>query len=154
VYVSEFDDRAIIEATLAVVEAGHFVIAVSRAESSVKAIEKVIEIFPTHSQNQAKTVLADNLAGIVCQRLVYRVGGGRVPAVEVLVQTQAIKSLIREGRYQQIETILQTSREEGMISLDQALAELVKRGEVSLEEALDHAQDPHELRVKVQRAKK
>ncbi|MDD5295169.1 MAG: ATPase, T2SS/T4P/T4SS family, partial [Patescibacteria group bacterium] len=106
------------------------------AANSIRVIEKILDAAKTTiSPEAARFSLADVLVGIVTQKLIPRLGGGLVLASEILIVNSAVKSLIREGKIYQIESIIQTSREEGMISIEKAVEELVKRGEVSPEEA-------------------
>jgi len=148
-FISEINQPEIIIPALEVAEAGHLVIAVSHARSSVKAIEKLIETFSNDSQNKVRTGLADSLVGIIVQRLVLRVGGGRMLVTELLINTQSMHVLIREGRYTQIQSLVQTSREEGMITLDQSLIQLVKAGKIEAKTALQEAIDPENLEKRI-----
>ena len=89
--------------------------------------------------------LASSLAGIFSQRLVHRIAGGMVPAYELLINTKAVANMIREKRTHEINTVIETSSEEGMISMNASLAELIRRGEVSVEHAFAVAVDPKDL---------
>lgn len=147
VVVTAFDDMDVVERGLRVAESGRLVIAGMTADSSVRAIEKIVTGFPETLEEQHRILLAETLQGIICQRLLPKIGGGSVVAAEVLTATRAIRSVIRDGALKQIQTILQTSREEGMIPLDRALADRVKAGEVSLDDALSNAHDQNSLRL-------
>ena len=115
--------------------------------SSVQTIEYILSAFPADDKQRAQLLLSESLVAIVVQRLVPRKGGGLVLATEVLFANEAVRSLIREGRVKQITTILQSSRAEGMQSLDQSLAELVKADEVLLDNALQFTADAKGLRA-------
>jgi twitching motility protein PilT len=149
VFVSEINRPEIITQALEVAEAGHLVVAISHAHSSVKVIEKLIESLPEGSQNKIRNGLADSLVAVIVQRLVPRVGQGRILVTELLSNTQSMHLLIREGRYTQIQSLVQTSREEGMITLDQALVQLLKAGKIDARTALKEAIDPENLEKRI-----
>lgn len=113
--------------------------------SAVSAVEEILASFPPAEKNKAQLLLAESLLAIIVQRLVPKAGSGLSLAAEVLIATEAVRSLIREAKIKQITTILQSSRTEGMLSLDQSLAELVKSGEVLIDQAIEYAQDPENL---------
>jgi twitching motility protein PilT len=100
-------------------------------------------------RQQVSSQLASVLLGVVSQRLIPKVNGGRVMAAEIMIANSAIKSLIREGKSYQIPNVIQTSASEGMISLDKVLAEYVSRGDITLEDALTWAQDPKSFKMMV-----
>lgn len=146
VFIAKLPTAAVIRETLMIAASGRLVIANLEADTSVTSLDLLINSFPTNEQYQIREQLSVTLAGIVCQRLVPRVGGGFVPVAEIMTTTPAIKSIIKEGSLYQINNIIQTSREEGMVSLDWSLAELVKTNEITLEEALANAGDPQQLK--------
>lgn len=146
VMISELDDPAIIELALTIVESGRLVIASMNTDSAYKTIEKIINGFPQHKQEQIRIQLADALEGVISQRLVRRSSGGKLVAFEVLVPTSAVRAIMKEGSIYQLQTILQTSREEGMISMDRSLVELVRSGQVLMEDALEQAVDKNGLK--------
>lgn len=117
------------------------------AVSSVQAVEEILAAFSEADKNRAPVMLAESLQAIICQRLVTKRGGGLVLASEVVIATDAVRSLISSGRIKQINTVVQSSRAEGMISLDQSLAELVKSGQVLIDRAIEHAVDPDTFRT-------
>ncbi len=147
VAVSEIEQEEIISKLFKVVEAGRLVFSMMNVDSAVKCLEELINFFPPDKQNLARIIVADNLAGIVSQRLLPKIGGGRVLAVEILIVTPAVKTVIREGRLHQINNILQTSQAEGMISLDRFLIELVKKELITPQAALEEAMDPLSLKT-------
>lgn len=115
--------------------------------SSVQTIEHIFSAFPAEERQRAQLLLSESLLAVIVQRLVPRKGGGLVLASEVLLANEAVRSLIREGRVKQITTILQSSRAEGMQSLDQSLAQLIKADEVLLDNALQFTNDARGLRA-------
>jgi twitching motility protein PilT len=145
IMVSEMDNPTIIRSVLAVAESNRLVLSTMNTDSVVKTIEKIVEAFPPDEETQSRRVLAENLQGIISQRLLPRVGGGRIIVAEVMAPSDSVRAVIREGQLFQLTTILQTSREEGMVSLDRSLAELVRTGEIQVDDAMAHAVDRRNL---------
>jgi len=135
VLIGEMRDYETISAALTISETGHLVFATLHTNSAAQSIDRIIDVFPEHQQQQVRVQLASVLEAVVCQRLVAALGGGRFPAVEVLLTTNAVKNVIREGKGHQIDNIIATSLDLGMISLERSLANLVNEGKISLEEA-------------------
>ena len=147
IMVGEMRDLETIAATLTAAETGHLVLATLHTRSAPEAVDRVVDAFPAHQQTQVRTQLAMTLAGVIAQRLVRRVDlGGRVPACEIMTGTPAIRNLIRESKTPQMVSAIQTGREHGMQTLDQALRELLLGQRISLDEALTHASDPDGFR--------
>jgi twitching motility protein PilT len=113
--------------------------------SAAQTIDRIIDVFPANQQSQIKIQLSSALEAILSQRLLPSLAGGRIPTVEILINTPAVANAIREGKTQMIETILQTSFEMGNRTLEMDLARLVKEGKVSLETAKSFALRPEEL---------
>ena len=128
---------------------GRLAILTMDTTSAVKAIEDIIASFDQEDKTRGQSLVAESLLAVIAQRLVPRVGGGMSLASEVLIATNPVKSLIREGRFNQITSILQSSRAEGMITLDQSLASLVRSGEILIDQAAKYAQDPENFRAMV-----
>ncbi|MDP3964769.1 MAG: PilT/PilU family type 4a pilus ATPase [bacterium] len=149
VMLSDMEDPEVVEMVLTVVESGRLVVSAMNTDSAYKTIEKLINIFPKEKQEQVRLQIGDAFEGVISQRLLPRVGGGKVAAAEILIPSPAVRSIMKEGSIYQLNTILQTSREEGMISLDRSLADLVKSGEVLLEDALTHAADKNGLKMMI-----
>lgn len=126
---------------------GRLCILAMNTNSVVQTVEEILASFPSDEKQRAQLLLSESLLAIIAQRLVPRAGGGLVLAAEVLIATEAVRSLIREGRIKSITTILQSSRAEGMLSLDQSLAELVKSGEVLIDQAIEYAIKPEDFRA-------
>lgn len=149
VLVGEMRDLETIEAALTIAETGHLVFATLHTNSAAQTADRIISVFPSHLRQQVSSQLASVLLGVVSQRLIPKINGGRVMAAEIMIGTSAIKSLIREGKTYQIPNVIQTSASEGMISLDKVMAEYVSRGDITLEDALTWAQDPKSFKMMV-----
>ena len=149
VLVGEMRDLETIESALTLAETGHLVFTTLHTNSAAQTADRIISVFPPHLQQQISSQLASVLIGVVSQRLVPRVNGGRVLAAEIMIANPAIKSLIRDGKSFQIPNVIQTSASEGMISLDKVLAEYVSRGEITLEDALTYCLDPKSFKMMV-----
>ncbi|NUM25530.1 MAG: Flp pilus assembly complex ATPase component TadA [Candidatus Buchananbacteria bacterium] len=115
--------------------------------SAVQTIEEIFAAFKGEEKQRGQLLLSESLLAVIVQRLVPRAGGGLVLATEVLIATEAVRSLISQGRIKQLDTILQSSRAEGMSSLDQSLAELVRSGQVLIDKAIEYAIDPESFRA-------
>lgn len=139
--VSEISDRYVFEELINLTEGGRLVVAPLDAETLSQAFEHIVESFASHERERICHSLADNLAAVIGVRLVPRVGGGRILVAEVLVVSAPVKALIRDGRFSQISSWVLTAREGGTVSLDRSLAELVKTGEVLVEDALREVSD-------------
>ena len=149
VFVGEMRDLETMEIALTVAETGHLVFTTLHTNSAAQTVDRIIDVFPPHQQTQMRMQLANVLTGIISQRLIPRVAGGRVVACEILIANPAVRSMIREGKIHQIPNIVATSASEGMISLDKVLAELVSKGEISIDDALTWAIDPKQFKMMV-----
>jgi twitching motility protein PilT len=149
ILVGEMRDLETISVALTAAETGHLVFATLHTQDAAQTIDRVIDVFPAHQQQQIRVQLAGALQGIVCQTLCKTFDGkGRAVATEVLIATPAIRNMIREGKTHQIYSSLQAGAKHGMHSLDQHLAELVKSGRITYETALDkchHVEDFNRL---------
>ena len=146
IFLGEMRDKESTAAALTLAETGHLVLTTLHTNNAAQTIDRIVDIFPEHQQRQIRQQLANTLLGIISQRLLPRTKGGRIVACEILIANVAVRSAIREGKTHQIPNIIQTSFGEGMMTLDKALAELVKKGEVKVEDALVWAEDPQALR--------
>jgi len=143
VVVGEMRDAETVEAALTIAETGHLVFASLHTSDAAQTADRIITIFPDTQQQQIRNVLAASLLGVTCQRLVPRADGkGRIPAVEIMIANPAVRNLIREGKTHLLPNTIATATEEGMISLDRALAELVQKGTVKYEDAELFSSDP------------
>jgi len=145
VLVGEMRDYETIAAAITVAETGHLVFATLHTNSAAQTIDRIVDVFPEHQQGQIRTQLAATIGGIISQRLIPAIEGGRYPAVEVLMATTAVKTVIREGKTHLIDNIVQTSAEIGMIPLEVSLANLTKAGKITLDQALAYALRPDEV---------
>ncbi|MCA9687716.1 MAG: hypothetical protein KC457_36495, partial [Myxococcales bacterium] len=119
------------------------VLATLHSNEAVQAIDRIVDVFPSHAQPQVRSQLASSLVGVVSQRLLKRRdSGGRVAAFEVLVATAAIKNLVRENKMHQAASMMESGRREGNIPLDQSLQELLRRGLIDRQEAMRYMRDP------------
>lgn len=149
VLIGEMRDLETIEAALTIAETGHLVFTTLHTNSASQTADRIVNVFPSHMRQQISNQLAAVMLGVVSQRLIPKVGGGRVMAAEIMIANSAIKSLIREGKTYQIPNVIQTSASEGMVGLDKVLAEYVSKGEVSLEDALTWCVDPKSFKMMV-----
>lgn len=141
VLVGEMRDLETISTAITAAETGHLIFATLHTNDSPQTIDRIIDVFPPHQQSQVRMQLASSLLGVVSQRLVPKVDGGRLPAMEIMLKNHAIENLIREGKTYQIDNVIETSSDQSMIPLDKSLAELVRRGLVSIDTALAYAKD-------------
>ncbi|MDO8443467.1 MAG: type IV pilus twitching motility protein PilT [Candidatus Azambacteria bacterium] len=150
IMIGEMRDPETIAAALTAAETGHLVFSSLHTNSASQTINRIIDIFPADQQNQIRFQLANTLSAVISQRLLPRIGGGRVPAVEIMFANNAVSNLIRENKTHQLDLIIETSLESGMISLNRSLAELVRRGEVLPETALAYSLNPKEFQINIQ----
>ena len=139
--VGELRDLETIAIAIETAETGHLVFGTLHTTTAASTVDRVIDQFPADRQAQIRVMLSESLRGVIAQTLCRKVGGGRVAALEVLLTNGAISNLIREGKTFQIPSMMQVGRAQGMVSLNDALAELVKKGLVTPEEALLRAVD-------------
>ncbi|MDE1919737.1 MAG: PilT/PilU family type 4a pilus ATPase [Patescibacteria group bacterium] len=141
IMVGEMRDYETISSAVTAAETGHLVLSTLHTNNAAQTIDRIIDMFPSEQQAQVRVQLAGSLIGIFSQRLIPRVSGGLVPAYELLINNNAVSTLIRDARTHEISSVIQTSSQEGMIDMDRSLAELVRRGEVTVEHAYEHAMD-------------
>jgi twitching motility protein PilT len=141
VLVGEMRDLESIAATITIAETGHLVFATVHTNNAAQTIDRIIDVFPAYQQNQIRSQLANILVGVISQRLLPKIGGGRTPAVEIMMQTAAVSNVIRENKSYELPNIIRTSAAAGMISLDTDLSRLVRENQVKLEDALYYVTD-------------
>jgi len=151
IMVGEMRDKESIAMAMTSAETGHLVFSTLHTNSASQTIDRIIDTFPADQQSQITSQLASTLVGIISQRLVPRVDGGRAPATEIMIANAAIRNLIREKKIYQIDLVIETSVQEGMLTLNRSLADLVKKKEISLENAEAHSLNPSELRILLER---
>jgi twitching motility protein PilT len=126
-------------------ETGHLVFSTLHTNNASQTIDRIIDSFPPQQQDQIRVQLAGSLSGIFSQRLVPRIAGGLVPAYELLIANAAVANLIREKRTHEIQTVIETGSDEGMIDMNRSLAELVRMGEITIESAYSRSWNPKTL---------
>ncbi len=147
ILVGEMRDLETISTALTAAETGHLVFATLHTQDAPQSIDRVIDVFPAHQQQQIRVQLAASLQGIVTQQLLPTAdGNGRVAAAEVLMATPAIRNLIREAKVHQIYSMIQAGGKHGMVTMDQSLAWLVRTGYISMETALERCSNEDDVR--------
>jgi len=146
IMIGEMRDPESISIALTAAETGHLVFSTLHTNSVSQTIDRIVDSFPGSQQGQIRSQLATTLIGIVSQRLIPRIAGGRIPACEIMFVNSAIKNLIREKKTYQIDLVIDTSVQDGMTSLNRSLVELVRKREISLESAEAYSLNPSELR--------
>ncbi len=152
IMIGEMRDNESITTAMTAAETGHLVFATLHTNSASQTIDRIIDSFPAEQQGQVASQLAATLAGVVSERLIPRIEGGRIPACEIMITNPAAKNLIRERKSYQIDLVIETSVQEGMMTLNRALADLVKKKEISLENAELYSLNPSELRILLERS--
>lgn len=145
VLVGEMRDFETIAAALTVAETGHLVFATLHTNSAAQTVDRIVDVFPEVQQGQVRLQLSSVLEGILAQRLIPAVSGGRVAVAEILTGTPAVRTTIRDGKTHLLDNVIQTSAEFGMMTLETALAKAVKEGKVNIEVASAFAIRPEEL---------
>ena len=151
IMIGEMRDPESISTAMTASETGHLVFSTLHTNSAAQTIDRIIDSFPADQQGQITSQLAATLVAIVSQRLVPRIEGGRTPVCEIMFVNSAIRNLIRERKTYQIDLVIETSLQEGMTTLNRSLAELVRRKEISLENAELYSVNPSELRILLER---
>jgi len=147
IMVGEMRDPETMATAITAAETGHLVFATLHTNSAAQTIHRIVDSFAPEQQSQIRAQLSGSLFGIISQRLIPRIRGGLIPACEILFNTPAVANLIRENKIHEISLVIDTSANIGMISLNRSLANLVKRGEISVENALKYSLNPAELRM-------
>lgn len=141
VLVGEMRDLETIAAAITLAETGHLVFGTLHTRSAPQTIDRVVDVFPPHQQNQIRVQLSNTIEAVVAQQLLPKIGGGRCAAIEIMVATSGIRNLIREGKTYQIYSALETGGQYGMQTMDRVLADLHRFGKVTFEEAASRAID-------------
>lgn len=142
ILVGEMRDLETIQLALTAAETGHLVFGTLHTSSAPKTVDRIIDVFPPEAQGQIRAMFSESIQAIVTQTLCKKVGGGRVAALEILMGTSAVRNLLREGKIHQIPSIMQTSQNVGMQTMDMALADLLAKGMISKETAKEKASNP------------
>ncbi len=143
--IGEMRDPETISTAVTAAETGHLVFSTLHTNNAAQTIDRIIDSFPSGQQVQIRVQLAGSLSGIFSQRLIQRVSGGLVPAYELLMNNSAVANLIREARTHEIDTVIETGLENGMIDLNRSLSDLVRSGEVTAENAMLYSMNPKGL---------
>ncbi len=143
--VGEMRDPETIATAVTAAETGHLVFSTLHTNNAAQTINRIIDSFPASQQDQIRVQLAGSMTGIFSQRLIPRISGGLVPAYELLINNTAVMNLIREKRIHEVNTVIETSSGEGMIDMNRSLAELVRRGEITVENAFINSLNPKNL---------
>ena len=145
VLVGEMRDLETISAAITIAETGHLVFATLHTNSAAQSIDRMIDVFPPHQQPQVRSQLSNILMAICCQRLVPAIGGGRVVAAEIMIANPAVRSVIREGKTHQLDTIIQTGADQGMQTMDRTLVKLIQTGVITYDSGREFAVDLQEF---------
>ena len=151
ILIGEMRDWETMSTAITAAETGHLVLATLHTNSTAQTISRIIDSFPAGQQNQVRSQLAGNLLGVLSQRLIPHIDGGRVPAVEIMTSNSAVKNLIRENKTHQLDLVINTSADEGMISLNNSLADLVKNKKITLESAKTYSTNVNDLKMLMKR---
>ena len=151
VMIGEMRDGVSIGTAMTASETGHLVVSTLHTNSASQTIDRIIDSFPSDQQGQVTSQLAATLVAIVSIRLLPRVSGGRIPAMEIMIVNPAIRNLIRERKTYQIDLVIETSLQEGMVTLNRSLVNLIKNKEITQENAELYSLNPAELRILLER---
>lgn len=146
ILVGEMRNRETISAAVTAAETGHLVFSTLHTNNAAQTVDRIIDIFPSSQQDQVRMQLASSLIGIFSQRLIPSISGGLVPAYELLINNNAVANLIREKRTHEINNVISTSSDKGMIDMNRTLADLVRRGEITAESAMTYSFNPEVLK--------
>lgn len=153
VLVGELRDMETIEAALTIAETGHLTFGTLHTSDCVQTINRIVDVFPSHQQQQIRTQLSFTLQAVLCQQLLPAASGvGRALALEIMVANSAVRALIRDDKAHQIYSIIQTGGKLGMQTMNQSLGQLVRKSAITYEQALNHSSDVEDLRRTLARA--
>ena len=145
--IGEMRDYETMSAAVTAAETGHLIFSSPHTNNASQTVDRIIDSFPPGQQNQIRSQLSNSLLGIFSQRLLPRVSGGLIPAHELMIANSAVRNLIREGKVHEIDLVIDTSSQEGMVSLNRSLLDLVRRGEITMESALAYSLNPAEFKL-------
>lgn len=145
VLIGELRDYETIAAAVTIAETGHLVFATLHTSTAAQTIDRIIDVFPAHQQSQIRQQLAESINAVISQRLIPQNGGGRIAALEIMLATSAIKNLIRESKTFQIDNVMQTSSDQGMVLFETYLMGLIQRGAITADKAREYSFRPGEL---------
>ncbi len=145
ILIGEMRNTETIGTAVTAAETGHLVLSTLHTNTASQTIDRIIDSFPAEQQDQIRIQLASSLIGVFSQRLVPRISGGRIPAYELMINNNAISNLIREKRTHEIDTVIETGFEQGMVDMNRCLVELVRAGEITVENAFAYSTNPKNL---------
>lgn len=145
ILIGEMRNAETIGTAVTAAETGHLVLSTLHTNNASQTVDRIIDSFPAGQQDQIRVQLASSLLGIFSQRLIPRISGGRIPAYELLINNNAVANLIREKRTHEIDMVIETGSELGMIDMNRSLIDLVRRGEITIENAYAYAINPKNL---------
>jgi|SRR3989344_3592995 len=145
--VGEMRDATTMAMAVTAAETGHFILSTLHTNNAAQTIDRIIDSFPPVQQNQIRAQIASTLIGIISQRLIPRTSGGLIPAVEIMIANPAVRNLIRENKIHELDLVIETSSDQGMMSLNHSLVSLVRKGEISIENAVTYSTNPQELQA-------
>ena len=150
IMIGEMRDPESISIALTAAETGHLVLSTLHTQTAPLTIARIIDSFPSSQQNQVRSQLSNTLKAVISQQLLPRLGGGRVAAIEYMIDTPAIKSMIREGKDHQLYSAMQTAQKEGMQTMDQALLKLLREQKINREAVLENCVERAEILRQIQ----
>ena len=142
-------DPETISAAVTAAETGHLILSSLHTNNAAQTIDRIIDSFSADQQSQIRAQLSSTLVGIFSQRLIPRISGGRIPAYELLIANVAVKNLIRENKIHEIDLVIETSSDVGMVSLNQSLLDLVRKGEITMDSARMYSLNPKSLEMQL-----
>jgi twitching motility protein PilT len=145
IMIGEMRGIETISTAVTAAETGHLVLSTLHTNNASQTIDRIIDSFPPDGQDQIRVQLASSLLGIFSQRLIPRISGGMIPAYELLINNNAVANLIREGRTKEIDVVIETGSEYGMLNMNKSLAGLIKKGEITVENAMLYSLNPSGL---------
>jgi twitching motility protein PilT len=152
ILVGEMRDLETISTAITAAETGHLVLSTLHTIGAASTVDRIIDVFPPHQQQQIRIQLANVLEAVISQQLIPTADGeARVAAFEVMHVNSAVRNMIREGKTHQLITIMQTNRKLGMVTMDEAIIDLCRAGKIAREKAVQYAQDPDIMQTKILR---
>ncbi len=148
ILVGEMRDLETISLAITAAETGHLVFATLHTSSAPKTIDRIIDVFPAGQQAQIRAMFSESILAVVSQNLIKKTGGGRVAALEIMIATPAIRNLIREGKVAQIHSSIQTGKQHGMVTMDNAIRELYESDIVEMDEIKNLLSNPNIIKAK------
>jgi twitching motility protein PilT len=149
IMVGEMRNPETISTAVTAAETGHLVFSTLHTNTAAQTIDRIIDSFPANQQNQIRSQVSNSLLGIFSQRLVPSLQGGRVAAFELLINNPAVSNLIREGRVHEIDTVIETHHQDGMIDMNHSLLELVRQGSITMDDAIRYSTNPQAMKTLV-----